>query len=191
MSLPSLADTLLVLVILIPGFLACSLFRWLSKYERKISDNQLVLWSLACSLLIYTIFAHYTGVSNIDEIRDTIFVPRHLISTLSMGVLFGGIPGIINRKLRENIRTDDCWEISMVEAGKTGSWVMVYTDDGHEYLGTLHYSGIGEEPREITIRRPTRIIRDDDGKVKREFDVGKEILFREDDVKRVVFFREV
>ncbi|MFX0207088.1 MAG: hypothetical protein ACFFDT_13955 [Candidatus Hodarchaeota archaeon] len=192
MALPSLADVILVIIIIIPGFISLCLFRWLAVYERKITDNQLTLMSLVCSFFIYGIFSYLTGISEIDKFRDIIFVPRNLFLILILGMIIGGIPGILIRFLyRRNILTGECWEIAMKEASRKGSWIIVYTSDEKEYMGTLHYSGSGDDPREISIRSPTMIIRNKQGEVENEFDCGKEIFFTEEDIKRVVFFKEV
>lgn len=192
LALPSLIDVVFVVVILIPGFISLVLFRWITVYKRKISDNQLILWSLVCSLFIYTIFSYITRISDIDKIRDIIFEPKYLIFILSLGAVIGLVPGtFIWFRFRRNMVTGDCWEVSMKIASKEGSWIIVYTDDGREYKGTLHYSGSADEPREISIRQPKMIIRNDKGDVVKELKIGKEIFFSEDDIKRIVFFKEV
>ena len=192
MALPSLADVILVLIIIIPGFISLCLFRWLTVYERKISENQLILLSLVCSLFIYGIFSYLTGISNIDNFRDIIFMPNNLLLILAIGLAIGGIPGLfIKFAFRRNVLTGDCWEITMKEASRMGSWVIVYTNDGKEYEGSLHYSGSGDDPREISIRNPTMIIRNAKGELENEFEWGKEIFFPQADIKRIVFFKEV
>lgn len=192
LALPSLADVILVIIIIMPGFISLCLFRWLAVYERKISNNELTLMSLVCSFFIYGIFSYLTGISDIDKFRDNIFVPHNLLLILLLGIVIGGTPGIIIRHFyRKNVLTGDCWEIAMKVASRKGSWIIVYTDDGNEYMGTLHYSGSGEDPREISIRNPTMIIRNNSGEIENEFEWGKEIFFTTDDIKRVVFFKEI
>ena len=78
MDLPSLADVILVIVLLIPGFIALSLFRWFAILERKLSDYQLIIWSLFFSLFIYAIFSWHTGISSIDSMRDSMLIPGNL-----------------------------------------------------------------------------------------------------------------
>jgi len=186
-----LTDVFFTLTILIPGFVSFNIFRMLARYEKKISDNQTILWSLFFSLFIYSVFLYLTKMTDINEIMNIIFVPNYLILILTLGLLAGIIPGVMVRnQFRANIFTGDCWEASMEKASSQGSWVIVHTSDGQEFMGTLHYSGSGEDPREISIREPTKIIRKDDKVIEKEW--GKEILFSENDVKRVVvFYQEV
>jgi len=191
-ALPSLADVIFVIVLLIPGFITLSLFRWLAILEKKLSEYQLILWSLVFSLFIYAIFSWHTGISDIDSIRDNILIPENLAEILALGLTFGAVPGLIARlTFRRHFVRGDCWEASMKLASKKGSWVIVYTKDGHEYKGILHYSGGGDSPREISIRRPKLILRDNKSKVSKEAKMGKEVLFQEKDIQRIVFFKEV
>jgi len=39
-----LTDVFFTLTILIPGFVSFNIFRMLARYEKKISDNQTILW---------------------------------------------------------------------------------------------------------------------------------------------------
>lgn len=196
MALPSLADVIFVIVLLIPGFITLSLFRWFAILERKLSEYRLILWSLVFSLIIYAVFSWHTGINDIDSIRDNMLIPENLAKILALSLTFGFVPGLIVRFGRARFRghsvvRGDCWEACMTQASKEGSWVIVYTEDGHEYKGILHYNGGGGFPREISIRRPKLILRDDRWKVSKEFKMGKEILFQEDDIQRIVFFKEV
>ena len=75
-------------------------------------------------------------------------------------------------------------------ASKDGSTFLVYTNDGEEYLGTLHHNSGSEQPREVTLRNPTKILRLENGEID-EKEWGKEILFPEKDIKRIVFNSEV
>jgi len=70
-------------------------------------------------------------------------------------------------------------------------YVLVYTQNGLEYKGELHYANGKETSKEMTIRKPKLILRDKKWKVLREIKMGKEILFTEKDIQRVVFFERV
>lgn len=129
-----------------------------------------------------------TGIKNIDDYGIKIFEPGYLLLILSVGVLIGVIPGAIIGYNRRNVITGECWEIAMRTASINGDWVIVYTNDNIEYLGSLHYSGMGDDPREISIRDPTMIVRNEKGEIENEFTVGKEIFFTATDIKRVAFY---
>jgi len=124
--------------------------------------------------------------------RDSLLIPRNLGEILALGVAFGAIPGLIVRFVwRRNFVRGDCWEASMKAASKRGAWIIVYTQDGREYKGILHYSGGGDSPREISIRQPKLILRNSKWKLLKEVKMGEEIFFQEKDIRRIVFFEEV
>lgn len=190
--LPSLADIIFVVVLLVPGFIALILLRWIAIFESELSDSRLVIWSLFLSLLIYCVFGWLTGMSDFDTIRDKILLPQNLAGILAGALLLGVVPGILIRvAFRKRIVRGDSWEASMKEASRKGSWVIIYTLDGREYKGLLHYSGGKGFPKEISIRQPKQIFRDSKGFFEEEVEVGKELLFSEKDVARVAFFEEV
>jgi len=192
MALPSLGDVVFIIVVLIPGFLTLTLFRWLAILENKISDYVLTVYSLSFSLLILTIYAFHTNITDIDVIRTNILSPTYLVEILAIALSLGvGFGLIVRYAFRRRIVRGSPWEASMTVASKEGCWVIVYTEDGREYKGTLHRSGGGDYPSEISIRDPKQILRDDQFKIKREIPVGLEILFREKDIRRVVFFEEI
>ena len=152
----------------------------------------LVISSLFLSLLIYGVYGYFTGISDLDMIRDTILLPQNLLAILSCSLLMGAVPGLILRLFfRGGIVRGDAWQVSMNMASKKGSWIIVYTKDSREYKGILHYSGAKDFAKEVSIRRPKRIFRDSEGNLLEEVNVGKEILFSEKDIARIAFFKEV
>jgi hypothetical protein len=192
MSLPSLDEVALVIVLLVPGFFSLSLFRWLSIDEKKLSDNQLVIWSVFVSLLIYVINGVFTGITDVNLIKDRMLLPTTLLSVLGLSVLFGIVPGLIVKYFfRGNIVRGDPWCAAMKKAAE-GAWVNVFTVGGQEYSGYLHYVGGEEEcSKEISIREPLLIQRNLKNNNSQEIKMGKEILFTEKDISRIVFDIEV
>lgn len=194
MALPSLSDVVFVMVLLIPGFISFVLIRWIAIFESELSDSRLVIWSLFLSLVIYGVFGWFTGMTEFDTIRDNMLVPQNLLGILVLSFLIGTIPGLIIRgAFRKNIARGDSWQASMKIASKLvkAPWVMIHTMDGHEYKGTLHYTGGKGFPKEVSIRKPKQIFRDSDGYLLEEVEIGKEMLFSEKDVARIAFFEEV
>jgi len=191
-ALPSLADIILVIVLMIPGFIALSLLRWLAVYEKELPEHRFILWSLFFSLLIYAIFGWHTGITNVDSIRDNLLAPQNLAKILALGIAFGVVLGLFLKfGFRRHVVAGDCWEISMSQASRKGSWVVIYTKDGREYKGYLHYSSGGDSPRELSIREAKLILRDNKWNVSTEVKMGKEIVFLEKDIQRIVFFKEI
>jgi len=191
MALPSLADTILVVTLLLPGFISLVLFRRIAILERKLSDLELVIWSLFVSVLIYFVFGLVTGLRDIDSLRDRIFFSENLAILLGLSLIFGIVPGFfVKRRFRRNVVMGSCWSLSLKNASKRISYVLVYTQDGLEYKGQLHYSGGVETAHEITIRKPKLVLRDKNWKLLKEINMGEEILFGEEDIKRIIFFKK-
>lgn len=70
MELPSLADILIVIILIIPGFITFYIITKISVIEQKFSDFETTIWSIFLSLFIYIPFSFLIGVSSIDAIRD-------------------------------------------------------------------------------------------------------------------------
>lgn len=188
MVLPSLADILLVIVLIVPGFVAYILFKKVAMREKKTSDFEATIWSLATSLIIYAFFAYITNLYNIDLIRDDILIPNNIVLIFGLASALGISSGVLSRILfRRGYRSGDCWEECMRSATKKGSYVLAYTSDGKEYKGELFLAGAAEAPREITLKNPKMILRDSEGFVQNEFRIGDVLLLSETDVLRVVF----
>ena len=60
-----------------------------------------------------------------------------------------------------------------------------------EYKGILHYADAGKDKEGLTMRNPMLILRDKYWNVLDEIEMGREILFTEKDVLRVLFFDEL
>ncbi len=134
MALPSIADALVIVVLLVPGFVAFFLIRRI-----------------------------ITGV-------------------------------ILKRFFRKGMTAGTAWDHSFGGVSKDeqeGGYFMVYTNDGLEYKGELHMAGAEHERRDVVMRNPKLILRDKGWNVKDEIEVGKEILFVEGDIRRIVFFDEL
>lgn len=199
MVLPSLADVVLVVTFLFPGFLSLALFRRIAILERKISELEIIVWSLVISMLIYTVFSFYSGIRDIDGLRDTILFSENLLVILGISLAFGIFPGLLVKYAwRRNVYIGSCWTRTLFDRApkvaiekKSPMYVLVYTQNGLEYKGELHYASGKETSKEMTIRKPKLILRDKKWKVLREIKMGKEILFTEKDIQRVVFFERV
>ena len=191
--LPSLADILLVVVLLVPGFIAFIIFKKIAIRHAKLSDLEITIYSLLCSLMIYVVFGFITGVTNIDEIRDNIFIPQNLFLILAFAVVPGIGIGYLARVLfRRGISEGDCWEKCFAATRKCGSHALIYTTDGKEYKGVVCIAGIGEDsPKEVVLNNPKLILRDKNFRILSEIINGKVMLFKESDVRRVVFLDDI
>ncbi len=64
----------------------------------------------------------------------------------------------------------------------------VYTKDGKEIQGTLNYAGKEEVEKEIIISNPILIIRDSEHKNTEQRELGKEMLFTNNNISRIAFW---
>jgi len=190
LDLPSLTDIFFIIIFLIPGFVVLSLFRRIAVYDRSLSDKETIYWSLFCSLIIIGIYTWKTNTTNITKLTSEIFLPTNIFLLIGIALtlgLFSG--GIIRLTIQKNVFHEDCWELTMRKASENVTWITVYTNDNEEFMGTLHYNSGSTDPREISIRNPIKIIRQNGDIEEKEW--GNEILFLEKDIKRIVFLREV
>jgi len=189
LDLPALSDIFFVIVFLIPGFVTLNLIRNIGKYDRSLTNNETIYWSVFWNLIIMGIYNWKTDTTDLTTLTSEIFHFSNLFLLIGISLSLGvGIGVVIRYTMRSNIISEDCWELSMRSASRIGTFVTVLTKDNDEFMGMLHYNAGSKEPREITIRNPTKIIRSVDP-IEEEW--GKEILFLEDDIKRIVFMNEV
>jgi len=192
LSLPSLEDIVFIIVLLVPGFFALVLFKKIGMREKQISDYESTIWSLFASLGIYAIFGYFTGMLNLNSVRDNILNPFNIASVFGLAIAFGGGFGLLARLMfRQRYVAGDCWETCMKAAASMGSYVLVYTSNNEEYKGELLFGSVSEAQKEIVLRNPKLISRDSDLRIKSELEMGRTILFNERDILRIVFFKDI
>ena len=190
----SVSDAMFVLVLVLPGYYSLRLFRWLAYYEEEITNTDVLVGSLTFSLVIYIIAGIFCGLSSFDEIRDLLLNPYNVGLVLVLIFGAGILPGLGVRwwKTRNNEIFVTVWDAMMYKSldTKNATWVIVYTNDGKEYKGYIHLFGHKKEKKDLTLKLPIRIVRNDDSTVREEFQVGDEIYFKESDINRMIFLEE-
>ena len=189
-ALPSLADTIVVVVLLLPGFVCLIVLRRIAILETPLSDFETTVWSLGISALIYGVFSLATGISNMDQLRDMLFQQSYLIPFLVTFVLVFSIIvscGLIVRIRRggENVAFGDCWDW-LKDLGNP--WVTVYTTDGLEYRGQVFGVGYGRSRHEVVVKDPKQIVRSNDWKATAQIPRGQLMFFTQDDIRRVAVY---
>lgn len=191
----SVSDAIFVLVLVLPGYYSLRLFRWLAYYEEEITNTDVLVGSLTFSLVIYIIAGIFCGLSTFDEIRDLLLNPWNVGVVIVIIFGTGTLPGLGMRwvKTGKNEIFITVWDAMMDKSLGTGkaTWVIVYTNDGKEYKGYIHRFGHKKEKKDLTLKLPIRIVRNDDSTVREEFQVGDEVYFNESDINRIVFLKEV
>jgi hypothetical protein len=191
----SLSDIFFIIVIVMPGYFALFIFRWLAYLEDRWSDQEIILLSLTSSVFIYILTGYICNVTQFEEIRNIILHPNKAIILAGITILLGLLPGLAIRLYLhfKNISPGNTWVTALESAMDSDDdvWALIYTTDGKEYKGIINYYDTGEEPNSITISRPYQILRDENFYVRDEFEVGKEILFKEKDILRIILFNEI
>lgn len=188
MSLPSLLDVAIVIVLVIPGFIAYSMMRFIGPVVRKLPEFETIIWSLLLSLVIYGIFAYATGITDFETLRDTILRPDILATLVVDTLLVGAVLGLFwhlavykgNRPI-----IGDPWDVFFDSMREEGRDLVVFTEKGQEFRGWVGYSGTEDDRLELTLVSPKLVIRDDDWNIKQEIPYGDRMLFMQDDIRRI------
>jgi hypothetical protein len=108
MVLPSLADALIVIVLLIPGFIAFWITKRIGKFNRPLSEFETSVWSFVFSAVILFFFTLITNLSDLDLIRQQFFYPKNFgvlfVITCIIG-LGGGLIFKLSNKISDTQRT--------------------------------------------------------------------------------------
>lgn len=187
MAPPSLADAIIVIILLIPGFMAFTLIRWLGHYGSKLSEFKITVTSFSLSMIILFFYTQIIGVSDVDVLRDRFFVTENYLILFGITLGVGGSIGIILRKRRTNYNRLGIWQRRITDY-TVSPWIIVFTKNDKEYKGKLTGAGIesGEE-KEIVIDQPKQIVRDKQCNVLSEIEFGKRMIFKHDDILRISF----
>lgn len=190
-SIPSLADAILVFVLLVPGFIAFWLARKVGLFGSKATDFNVTIWSFCFSGIILFPFTLITGLTDLDKIREHFFDPVNYSLLFALTAAIGiGFGAIYKKLFSQNRVTGDPWIIAVNHYALTGSWVKIITKTGEEYTGKYRYASEEDEERSMLINEPSQVIRDKDGTIISTYEIGKELLFTEGDIARVFFFKD-
>ena len=193
MALPGLEDALIVAVLIVPGFFSFLVAKRFAAVGKKFSDFEKTILSVFLSLVDYVPFTFLTGLDSLETIRDGILEPVNLgILVAIAGGVGLGVGLAFKQIFNKDIQLGDAWDKAFEFTAKAGgSWVIVYTKLNREYKGIASFVGRAEDgSKELVIKLPREICRDDDGMIISEMGIGKEMLFTESDIARISFFTE-
>jgi hypothetical protein len=180
------ADAISVAFVLLPGFICFRIATYVAHYSLdRLSDLQTTIYSLFFSLLTMIPTSLLVGINTVEEI-DKILSPSALTVVTTASVLIGLIAGLVVKYTIQSQSTRGSpWDAIGRES--VGKYAIVLASDGKQYLGWINLiSSDDEERRELVLGDPKTIERAQDGSVKRLKEVGKKLLFTEDDIKRVI-----
>lgn len=199
-SLPDVSDLITTVFLLLPGFLSINLIKHLGKLEFTLTDLETTIWSLFGSLIVDAVFVEIllglnVPVLSISDLQTALLMPSYAVLFLMLSLACGTFPGLILRYvIRLEILPGALWDsiYSRFRQATEKKWVIVYTSDQKEYQGALAGMSKGKNiPHELLLSEPSQLIRNDDGELVGEMDVGKELYFREDDIKRIAFAEDL
>lgn len=148
---------------------------------------------MACSLPIYILSGLILNVKDFDDLKNIVIQPNKAFILSCITLVIGFLIGFLFRLYRnwKGYVPYDTWT-SVLNAHARGDWVLIHTSDGQEYEGIIRYFSIEDEPRELSIIKPIRVIRDNNlnQDETKSFFMGEEIFFSEKDIKRIVFLQE-
>lgn len=186
-------EILIAVILILPGFLSLYIIRKVSIQEEKLSGEEYYLWSLLLSVIIFAVFSYIVNIRSLTEIEDLIFDSKKIILLYFLATVFGIIPGkILKKVIHEDYRVlpGEVWSITLMRLNREeGKFVTVFTTDNLEFSGRVRiYSTREDSPREILIEDPIQIIRNEKMEEISTTEWGKEILFTESDIRRIVFY---
>ena len=98
-----------------------------------------------------------------------------------------GVGGLGKLLFRRGMFPGDCWEVAFDRVRKKGSYVMLYAADGRKFKGMVEsYTG-GKNGKQLLIKKPKLILRDDKWNIVDEIDLGKEVLFGNESIREIAF----
>src|SRR5437867_3169502 len=81
--------------------------------------------------IIYVPFSLSTGLANLDDIRDRLFVPGNFVLLIVYTILGGLFIGAGLLPFRRGLKLGDAWErVASTLYAIKGGWAIVYTDTG-------------------------------------------------------------
>lgn len=179
------------MIIVLPGYLYLKIFRNIGLLKKPIPSKEMLYQSLTFSLLNIIIASLVFKTTDLNILRSILIQPGKLsvfmILTLSIVILLSLFPRFWLKS--HGYTPKDTWTHT-IEVGRDIElpWVIINTVKGEEYKGILRAYGVGNEPRDLSILSPIKILRDESFETVDEIYMGKEMYFTEKDISRVLFF---
>lgn len=186
-------EILLAVILVLPGFLSVYLIRKISVQDEKLQDQEFYFWSLFLSVIIFIIFSILIGIKSFEEVEKLIFDYQKVIFLYLIAIIVGSVFGFITKwRLHGDYEAlyGQVWSIALKRLNEEeGKFITIFTTDNLEFSGKIRiYSTREDSPREILIEEPIQIIRNEKMEDIDEIEWGKEILFTEGDIRRIVFY---
>jgi hypothetical protein len=187
-DLPSLADALVIVVLIVPGFVVVRLFTWVTALDRKFSDFNITVLSFIASLIVYVPFSYITSLDSIDKIRNGVFMPQTMSILLLLSLVIGLFPGLVVKLVfRRRYYYGTVWNSIAKGLPEKDVYVLVHTTLGQEIMGRIDSIGTGDTSKDVRLFDPKLIIRDKSSNAKKQMRLGKEMYLSEKDISSIAF----
>jgi len=185
----SIEEIYLILIWIIPGYFGYVIDRYFSVSIKKQNDLELIIFSLAYSLVSYGVIFSFTPYSNFALLQDNITSIDVILLIWTVPMSIGLMTGLIQKVIKnEKKEFGDCWIVFQDKLKSKKPGVTIYTIDGKEIEGILNYAGKEDVEKEIIITDPKLILRNSEYKAEYEVNLGKEMLFTDKDINRISFW---
>lgn len=193
MEIPSnISEMFIIMVIVLPGYLYLKIFREIGLLNKSAVPSKEVLYqSLTFSLFNIIMASLVFKTTDLNKLRSILIQPGKLFAFMLFTLTLVIIAGLFPRfwLTCKGYVPKDTWTHTIeVERGMELPWVIINTVKGEEYKGILRAYGVGNEPRDLSILSPIKILRDDSFEIVDEVNMGEEIYFTEKVISSVLFF---
>ena len=186
-------EIIIAAILILPGFISLNIIRKISIYEGKIPAQEYYLWSSFLSILTFIIFSFLKDIDSIQEVENLVLNYETILPLYSISIILGLIGGFLFKYFVHGefkVLPEQVWSITLKRLNKDkGEFITIFTSDNSEFSGSIRiYSTREDSPKEILIEDPIQIIRNENMEVISEIEWGKEILFTEGDIKRIILY---
>jgi len=191
-DLPSnISEIFFIMVIVLPGYLYLKIFREISLLKKPIPSSEVLYQSLTFSLFNIIIAGLMFKTTDLNILRSILIQPEKLsefmIFTLTLVIISSLVPRFWLTS--HGYVPKDTWTHTIEEKrGIEFPWVIINTVKGEEYKGILKAYGVGNEPRDLSLLSPIKILRDESFEIVDEVNMGDGMYFTEKDISRILFF---
>jgi len=199
----------ITLFLILPGFLSINIMYWALKRKHQFSTFEMTSMSMLISMFIIGIVIITTAflpnrpldlltLENITPTAVSLYILLSLYWACVIGywvsIVIVWKEKILLYRLLPFVKSER--EYSLFESTWAECFehydgmVSIITHDGKEYSGRLETTSTEDFPREITIKIPKLIIRDDTGNLQSKKEMGIQMLFTEKDIRRIICWNE-
>ena len=186
-------EIIIAAILILPGFISLNIIRKISIHEGKIPAQEYYLWSSFLSIITFIIFSFLKDIDSIQEVENLVLNYETILPLYSISIILGLIGGFsfkyfVHGDLK--VLPEQVWSITLKRLNQDkGEFITIFTSDNSEFSGSIRiYSTREDSPKEILIEDPIQIIRNENMEVISEIEWGKEILFTEGDIKRIILY---